>query len=361
MIEKLLSNLQIKINVENDQLILHGSAAESVGCVLRGTMIIRLKEATKIKSISLEFSGKSNTSWLQDISDISNDSSEQEHQIISHVWLFLPRQTKPRIVPAGTYSYAFELALPGNLLESTYIPGFYTVQYKLKGTVERGKLLPNISEKTRILVSRLSSVPTNELLEPSIVTHRWSDKLNFEVSLPKRFYTYGDTIPISAIVCLNSSATNLRLESLTSYFKEHAYCRRQSYDRSQKRILYSVSNGQFKPSEHNSGQWSLVQNVKLPSSPFELQCDNKNENICIRHKLKVILSVINKEGFTSQVTVNLPIVIAASTQAVLPSYDEIGLTLPYNPASFMVNSIIPYDRSLPSYHSVVYGSLAYFH
>ncbi|KAI8359077.1 hypothetical protein EDC96DRAFT_514093 [Choanephora cucurbitarum] len=362
MIEKLLSNLQIKLNVENDHLILHGSPTESVGCVLRGTMIIKLKEPTKIKSISLEFSGKCNTSWLEDINHLSYNSSAQEHLILSHVWPFLPKQSKSYMIPAGTYSYAFELALPGNLLESTYIPGFYTVQYQLKGTIERGKLLPNISEKARVLVSRLSSHASNsDLLEPSMVTNQWGDKLKFEITLPKRLYTYGDTIPVSAIVHFLDPTFHLRIESLTSYFKEHVYCCQQSYSRSHKRILCSFYHERFRPSRHTPGKWSLVQNVQLPSSPFELQCDNRNENICIRHRLKVILSVINKEGHTSKITVNLPITITASTQVVLPSYDEIGLTLPYNPASVMVNSMIPYDRSLPSYHSVVYGSLAYFH
>lgn len=49
---------QFKIHVENDTLILRGSPEESVGCVLRGCVILHIKEAMKIKSITLNFSGR---------------------------------------------------------------------------------------------------------------------------------------------------------------------------------------------------------------------------------------------------------------------------------------------------------------
>lgn len=54
---------QLKIHVESDTLILRGNPEESVGCVLRGYVELKLKEATRVKAISLNLSGKMKIQW----------------------------------------------------------------------------------------------------------------------------------------------------------------------------------------------------------------------------------------------------------------------------------------------------------
>lgn len=53
----------IKIHVESDTLVLRGSPEESVGCVLRGCIILHTRETMKIKSISLNLMGKMKVQW----------------------------------------------------------------------------------------------------------------------------------------------------------------------------------------------------------------------------------------------------------------------------------------------------------
>ena len=52
-----------KIHVENDTLVLRGSPEESVGCVLRGCLILNAKEALKVRSITLNFTGRIKVQW----------------------------------------------------------------------------------------------------------------------------------------------------------------------------------------------------------------------------------------------------------------------------------------------------------
>lgn len=63
--DKLRSHAKVKIHVENENLIMYGSAMESSGCVLRGVMNLQLQETTKIKSIGLELIGKMTISWTE--------------------------------------------------------------------------------------------------------------------------------------------------------------------------------------------------------------------------------------------------------------------------------------------------------
>lgn len=59
----LLGSHEFKIEVENTELVLHGSTIESAGCVLRGVVKLRLTEPTKIKSVVLTFLGKMKVEW----------------------------------------------------------------------------------------------------------------------------------------------------------------------------------------------------------------------------------------------------------------------------------------------------------
>lgn len=56
---------QLKIHVENDTLIMRGSPEESVGCVLRGCVILHTKEAMKVKSITLNLMGQMKVQWSE--------------------------------------------------------------------------------------------------------------------------------------------------------------------------------------------------------------------------------------------------------------------------------------------------------
>lgn len=58
-------NAKLRIHLENNHLIMYGSALESSGCVLRGALSLKLKKPTSFKSLSLHFLGKVSVSWNQ--------------------------------------------------------------------------------------------------------------------------------------------------------------------------------------------------------------------------------------------------------------------------------------------------------
>lgn len=56
---------QFKIQLENDTLVIRGSPEESVGCVLRGHVVLNTKETIKVKSIHLSLLGKMKIQWSE--------------------------------------------------------------------------------------------------------------------------------------------------------------------------------------------------------------------------------------------------------------------------------------------------------
>ncbi|KAI7859271.1 hypothetical protein BDC45DRAFT_456609 [Circinella umbellata] len=339
--DRIRSSIKTKIHVESDQLIMYGTTSESPGCVLRGVLDVRVQEPTKVKAISLRFTGKMTITWTEPVSHGHERLYQDERLLINHTWNFLPKASNVHQLDPGLYSYEFELPLPGNLPESTHITSFYLVQYRLKATVQRTRLLPNNNAHQLIHLSRQMLPLTPEFLEPVIVANQWTNKLDYEISIPSKIVSHGDHIPIS--IRVTPLVSDLRIRHLTCTFKEYMICRASSgwfggHSRAQGRIIHFTRDDHFgaSNSSHNNTfiVWSKVITIPVPRSNHQVQCDVQNDVVRVRHKLKFILSIENPDGHTSELRAALPVMICPKTPVStgLPSYEETWQTLPYDPA-----------------------------
>lgn len=48
----------LRIHLETDQLVMYGTAESSAGCVLRGVVSLDLNQTTRVRGITLRFTGK---------------------------------------------------------------------------------------------------------------------------------------------------------------------------------------------------------------------------------------------------------------------------------------------------------------
>ncbi|KAK9760612.1 hypothetical protein K7432_015193 [Basidiobolus ranarum] len=53
----------LEITLQDKFLVLHGSSTEAAGAVLRGSVILRLKETVKLRSLVLKLRGKVDVKW----------------------------------------------------------------------------------------------------------------------------------------------------------------------------------------------------------------------------------------------------------------------------------------------------------
>lgn len=56
---------ELELELENDEVILHGSSEESAGVILRGSVVLNCLEQTKIKSMTLKFIGMTYVNWTE--------------------------------------------------------------------------------------------------------------------------------------------------------------------------------------------------------------------------------------------------------------------------------------------------------
>ncbi|CAG8629718.1 15385_t:CDS:2 [Acaulospora morrowiae] len=205
---------ELRINLIENTLFLNGSPKESLGCFLRGELVLNLAKATKIKKIKLNFIGKIVTLWKR-----PNNTNKfvEEEEIINHQWTFLDLtspnylSTKPiafvnHKIPSGEYIYPFELFLPGSIPE-TARAGFGTISYELVATVTKSRFVPNVHVTKHVNIIR--TYP-NDL--GIAIAKEWKNTLAYEINLPTKANVIGK--PINIGLTIQPLAEKLRMANV---------------------------------------------------------------------------------------------------------------------------------------------------
>ncbi|KAI9494877.1 hypothetical protein BDB00DRAFT_816185 [Zychaea mexicana] len=342
----------LRIDLENDQLVMYGSTTESSGCVLRGVVSLNLVQPTKVKTIALHFSGNIIKRQVVQLGNGHERVYEDDHNIICHTWTFLPRhnnnggaQQMHNTLGTGTHTYDFELPLPGHLPESTRVGNIYVVQYTLKAVVERPAFFArNYICRRTIHVARRpeeeeawSMMPDYTLDQhPVAIADHWADKLSYAFTAPSKTVPQGGQVQVSATIATLSDKVQIRY--LSCYLKEYMSCRSwdresppQSKPRTHSRIIH------YTQVKTNFEDINLT--FPVPTSPDDCQTDCLNEQVKIRHRLKFALSVVNPDtGNISELRVMMPIKVCPPHELqhdYLPAYDDHASSIPYDPVAMI--------------------------
>ncbi|CAO3661076.1 unnamed protein product [Rhizopus stolonifer] len=327
--DKLISNAQLNILVESENLVMHGSSADSAGCVLRGILQLDLQDPIKIKSISMRLEGKVMVSSTEVIANSPERIFKEDKTIIQHNWAFLPPTENARVFKAGKYKYEFELALPGHIPESVDVPRLYKVHYQLRGLVERSRFMPNLTTSQAVHISRQLLLFEPEYTEPVILSNDWEDKLEYEITLPTKVYTHGDTIPVS--IRITPFTNGLQISRLTCNLKEYIVYKnddRRSSKIHSRLLLSTQQDNAFIKRQTHFIEYNLEHKAHVPENAhFDLQHDK----VRIKHKLKCVVSFSDQTGQVFELRASLPILVCSMKNIGLPSYQDIWQTLPYQP------------------------------
>ncbi|CDH48601.1 arrestin domain-containing protein [Lichtheimia corymbifera JMRC:FSU:9682] len=325
---QLVHGPEFTINLENDHVILHGTVDESAGVILRGTVILNCHENTKIKSIILKFQGKTKVNWVEGHGS-SQRHFKEERTVIEHSWNFLEPKRKTYHLAVGRYKWDFELPLPGDL-PSTVQHDLGQVYYRLKAVAERPAFSINYVAKRNIRVSRVMLPSSLELNQSVVISNEWTNKLAYNISVPRMVFSCGSTIPVS--FDLIPTAPGLSVRAISCTLKEYITLTSHEHTRSEGRVIKTVRDEQFAPS---MDRWTRTEILQVPNEhQGRIQSDTTSELIKIKHKLKFTVSLINGDGHISELRAAVPIIIAAvapdEDANQLPAYEDAWKTLPYD-------------------------------
>ncbi|KAK4516297.1 uncharacterized protein ATC70_011267 [Mucor velutinosus] len=351
MISAFGKSIDLKINVQSDEIVLLGHANEAAGKMLQGSLILNISEPIKVKSVNLSFVGKMKVSWSEGVGHHQH-YHKQERTILSHAWEFVKPQLisptanssqnatphkKSTILSAGQHKWDFELLLPGNLAQ-TLDSDVGSVSYRLKATIERSAFVQNTIKKRNIRIVRCILPSQFELVQSLEIHNTWAQKMVYDISVPSKLYAFNDTIPISFKIL--PIASHLRVHAIMASIKEYCTYTANGHTKTDTRIVRLVRvDHPFSEAVSTTASpptWDRVLDLPVPSKSPVIFADAENDMIRIRHRLKFVISLANADGHISELRCAVQIIVVESFAVTeelttLPAYDESWRSVPYDP------------------------------
>ncbi|CAG8433400.1 8117_t:CDS:2 [Ambispora gerdemannii] len=311
-----------QIRLEQDTLTMRGSPSESVGCVLRGQLVLALTEPIKIREIRMIFRGKSKVNWTDGVGAGQTYHAE-ERIFYQHEWTFLPAKKNYHVLIPKNYYWDFELILPGALPETVEGCEHGYVHYKLKAVAERHKFALNLNTQRVLRVLRCPLPASLDCTQSLVIANTWNDKVEYEIVVASRAYTLGEKIPID--ITLKPLQKHLVVKRFMCSLKEYVTYHIGQHTKKSSRVVRMGRDEEF-PNEC-SDSWTTTELLPIPASSPLCQYDTQNEIIRVKHKLKFTLLFMSKDTeLLSELSVSMNIIITPVSingdAMILPAYDD---------------------------------------
>ncbi|KAG9049299.1 hypothetical protein FS837_010719 [Tulasnella sp. UAMH 9824] len=190
------SSEHVEIVIPGDNIILRGVGQDVEPTLFSGQVVLRLSEATNIKEINLNFSGKSKLPSA----DSRTPAFRQPiitQTFFSHDWSLLEGAKGSRhTLKAGTHSFPFQLNVDDSFPSSVSI-GTSSISYKLRVTVVRSSFSSNWVAQRPVTVIRGFSPEALEYNQTLEIENTWPQKIMYSVMIPHKAFAAGDDIPVS--------------------------------------------------------------------------------------------------------------------------------------------------------------------
>ncbi|KNZ59189.1 uncharacterized protein VP01_1789g10 [Puccinia sorghi] len=216
------------LELESSELVYRaftGDEQNGTAVDLAGSIVLQLAEPTSFKHISLVLKAVARIDFLD---GLSGKRYHHESPLFTNHSEFLPRcsdASHTHTLQSGLHQFHFCLKLPPGLPASlrTY-SGSALIYYKLKAVAARPNsfLLKHHSRfetKKFLRVSRSFPAEALEWSQTLDIENTWPGKISYEISLPRKAFVAGETIPIS--IKFTPLVKGVRVTSLVVTIKEH--------------------------------------------------------------------------------------------------------------------------------------------
>ncbi|KTW25753.1 hypothetical protein T552_03366 [Pneumocystis carinii B80] len=326
-------------------IILRGNNTEAEGVTVNGSVVLSINDSISVKSIIFRFYGVNKVKWTEMVMSSARMPVERNQKQKSLVFekeisLFPINGTKT--IGKGNHEFPFEIHIPGDIPESVgpYEQGdsMGFLVYKMKVTIERPVFLSNIVYRKHVHIIRTLPPFSLDSIHAMYVEDTWLNKIEYNINIPTKACEVGSIIPID--MRFVPLIKNLRILKITCSLREYITLKITSGYHgmpSKYEITRQISVCKIKNVPKNNDEWKLQKDIAIPSSLSSCiqNCDVKH--IKVRHKLKIIVTLINPDGHISELRVSLPIIILippallinndyyvylSTLELQLPSYDK---------------------------------------
>ncbi|KAK9779990.1 putative Arrestin C-terminal-like domain-containing protein [Seiridium cardinale] len=324
-----------EIRLENDFIVFRGNEHEAAGQLLKGNLVLCLKEPLRVEDVHLRLQGNCRIAWIeakQTPTGIHNQKVDKTTTILRHSWnpFVGGPQSHGQLLAAGNYEWPFELLLPGDTAES--VEGLYqtNISYLLKATISRGKLAKNHHAYKRLRIIRTLDPTALEFNHAMSVENIWPNKIEYSVVIPQKALVFGSGVPLEMrftplLKGLDMGEITVKLLE-TQEFSVSGFGAASKSHKSERDVCtwtFEVNREEnWNDNIEETGQdgWTVTKELPLPKKLTKCLQDCSVHGIKIRHKVKLTVALKNPDGHVSELRATLPVTIFISPN--MPLDDE---------------------------------------
>ncbi|KAI1827246.1 arrestin domain-containing protein [Xylaria intraflava] len=326
-----------EIRLENEFVVFRGNENEASDQLLKGVVVLCIKEPIKVEDVHLRLAGHCRIVWYDGRYSTTNQRVDRTTRILNHTWnLFSGNTNNHHTLAAGNYEWPFELMLPGTTSES--VEGLYQtgITYVLKATVSRGKLAKNLHAYKPLRIIRTLDPAALELNQPMTVENIWPNKIEYTLAIPRKAVAFGSNVPLSMrfsplLKGLEIGTITIKLIEVREFAISGQGIPSRSHKSDREVVTWNTEVTREKHwhdvlEETEQEGWLVNQDLSLPKKLLRCVQDCTVEGIKIRHKFKVNVALKNPDGHISELRATLPLAIYISPSMVVD--DNGNLTQP---------------------------------
>ncbi|KAF9966940.1 hypothetical protein BGZ70_000682 [Mortierella alpina] len=273
--------------------------------MLEGTLYLSLQKSTKVKSLQLEFSGRSFISWA----DENTYSPAARHTTVPHIehtWPLVEHQHKqpPTIMPAGVHAYPFSLELPDTLPESLSM-AHGKVIYRLTATLTK----PGLTFHSSNAIATVNILRRHRAQPLASRTHQRGgrlvnsaqDKIKYMVTLPHLRILHSTKLPLQVSITALTHHTSIQVLQVGLW--ERAVYRTEDRQRVDMRLVKIQKSEGWSHEDHSQSldqsvrTWNKVLLFDMPCIGTAIhQCNPSADNGLIKVTHILRFTVLGSDG-----------------------------------------------------------------
>jgi hypothetical protein len=288
---------------------------------------------------------------------ISTTKVDRNKQFFNHRWqpfagIGAPDQTKGVTLPPGNYEWPFELMLEGDTTESVEGLREASITYKLKATVARGKLAHDLHAYKRLRVIRTLEASALEFLHAMSVENIWPNKLEYSIVVPQKAVVFGSSIPVE--MRFTPLLKGLELGDITIKLLEvhdvilqipavHGVKEHKKEKQIDEWTIPVTRDEHWVDFIDDNGQegWVVNQFLALPKKLGQCLQDVNTLGIKVRHRLKLVVAIVNPDGHVSELRATLPVTIFISPNMPLDDQGAVVRQMPSGASREAMTAMAP--------------------
>ncbi|KAI1298980.1 hypothetical protein EDD11_006589 [Mortierella claussenii] len=290
------SSKTLRIELTHPEVVLQSGQSTA----LEGIVYVNLHKNTKVKTLQLEFSGRSSVTWVDD-NAYSPATRHTTAPHIEHTWSLITHQHKqpPTQLQSGQHSYPFSLELPDTLPE-TLTTTHGKVAYRLTATLTKPGLTFNSSTVTiPVTIYRRHPLQASRAYQRGgRIASSPEDKVRYKITMPQVRVPHSTKIPLQVSITAPTMRTHVQVLQVGLW--ERVVYRADGRKRVDMRLVkIQKSEGWDRPPSQDAEawNWNKVLLFDMPQMGSEMnQCNPSADNGLMKVGHILRFSILGTDG-----------------------------------------------------------------